>query len=54
VCLIVILVPSGRAEGHISGVLLDGGLGPAAESREIGEGRAVVVVGIPDRVKKVK
>ncbi len=49
--LVEVLVDAGRAEGHISGVLLDGGLGPAAEGLEVREGGAVVVVRVPQRVR---
>jgi len=47
--LVVVLVHAGRAEGHITSVLLDSRLGPAAEGLEVTEGGAVVVVGVPQR-----
>lgn len=45
--LVAVLVPAGRAEGLVAGVLLHGGLGPAAEGAEVGEGRVGVVVSVP-------
>ena len=47
--LVVVLVHRGGAERSSTNVLLDAGLGPATERREVRERRIVVVVGVPQR-----
>lgn len=46
-CLVVVLIDAGGAEVLIASVLLDRRLSPSAEGSEVGEGRVVIVVSVP-------
>jgi hypothetical protein len=51
-CLIVVEVDRSRACSGITNVLLDGGLGPAAKRRPVTVGWVVVVMRVPQRVRR--